>query len=127
MATRLPSLSGIKLKPPCVLNGITPATQNWSRRSRNWILGHGSSYDPKTGELIHNNEKIIVPHKDLVAAINEGIEGKFHPDRENDELTKALKNKEHLGRTRGFGPSVLWKIGFPEDDDTYRSRSRSKK
>ena len=45
--------------------GITPATQNWSRRSRNWILGHGSSYEPKTGELIHNKNNFIVPHKDL--------------------------------------------------------------
>jgi hypothetical protein len=77
--------------------GITPATQNWSRRTRNWVLWHGSSYDPKTGELIHNNEKIIVPHKDIVEGINEVIEGKFHPDKENDELTKALKNKEHPG------------------------------
>jgi hypothetical protein len=24
-------------------------------------------------------------------------EGKFPPDRENDELTKALKNPEHIG------------------------------
>ena len=107
--------------------GITPATDNWSRRSRNWILAHGSSYDPQIGQLVHNNETIIVAHKDLVEAIKEVEEGKFNPDRENDELTKALKNKEHPGRTRGFGPSVPWSTGFPEDGETYRSRSRAKK
>ena len=107
--------------------GIIPATKNWSRRSRNWILGHGSSYNEEIGELVHNNEKIIVAHKDLVEAIEEVRAGKFHPDREKDELSKALKNKEHTGRTRGLGPNFPWKIGFPEDVDTYRSRSRSKK
>jgi DNA-directed RNA polymerase subunit K/omega len=34
----------------------------------------------------------IVPHKKFVEAIQEVQEGKFQPDRENDELTKALKN-----------------------------------
>ena len=28
--------------------GITPATDGWPLRSRNWILAHGSSYDPQT-------------------------------------------------------------------------------
>ena len=77
--------------------GITPATDGWPLRARNWILAHESSYDPQTGQLVHNNETIIVPHKELVEAIKEVEEGKFQPDRENDELTKALKNKEHSG------------------------------
>jgi hypothetical protein len=29
----------------------------------------------------------------------ETYQGTLQPDRENDELTKALKNKEHTGRT----------------------------
>jgi hypothetical protein len=33
----------------------------------------------------------------FVKAIVKVQEGKFHPDRENDELTKALKNPEHTG------------------------------
>jgi hypothetical protein len=93
----------------------------WPLRLRNWILAHGSSYDSKIGELIHNNETIVVSHKDLVEAIKEVQEGKFHPDIENDELTKALNNKEHRGRTQGFGAAVLWRTGFSGDEDTYRS------
>jgi hypothetical protein len=84
-------------------------------------------YDSQTAELVHNNESIIVPHKKFVEAIQEVQEGKFQPDRENDELTKALKNKKHPRRRRGFGPSVPWRIGFSGDDEVYRSRSRSKK
>ena len=72
-------------------------------------------------------KKIIVAHKDLVAAIDEVRAGKFHPDRENDELTKALGNPEKSGRTRGLGPDVPWIIGFPEQRETYRSRERAEK
>ena len=51
----------------------------------------------------------------------------FIPDRENDELTKALGNPEKSGRTRGFGPDVRWKIGLPEDRQYYRRRATAKK
>jgi hypothetical protein len=57
-------------------------------------------------------KSIRVPHKDLVEAIREVQEGKFHPDGENDELTKALKNKEHPGRTRGLGATVPCRISL---------------
>ena len=42
-------------------------------------------------------------------------------------LTKALENKEHPGQTRGLGPNYPWRIGFPEDEASYRSRERGKK
>ena len=48
--------------------------------------------------------------------------GTFRPKRENGELTRTLGNPEHPGRTRGKGAGVPWKKGFPEYDDTYRSR-----
>jgi hypothetical protein len=46
---------------------------------------------------------LVVPeHKqevsrDLVIAIDEAQQGTFQPQRENDELTRALKNPEHPG------------------------------
>jgi hypothetical protein len=52
-------------------------------------------------------------------------EGTFRPNRENDELTYALGNAEHTGRTQGVGV-VPWKYGFSGDLETYRSRCRSK-
>ena len=107
---------------------IITAIDSWPQRARNWVLGHGAEYDMDTGEL-KNNEKreISIPQKAIVEAITEVQKGKFIPDREKDELTKALRNPEKPGRTRGFGPSVPWKIGFPEDHESYRSRARAKK
>jgi hypothetical protein len=43
----------------------------------------------------------VKPLTALVETIAEVREGKFHPDRENNELTKALVNPEHTGQTRG--------------------------
>jgi hypothetical protein len=39
----------------------------------------------------------------IVKEIKEG-KRKFCPDREKDLLTLVLRNDEHKGRTRGFGP-----------------------
>ena len=49
----------------------------------------------------------------------------FQPDRERDELTYALGNLEHPGRTRGKGV-VPWKYGFRDYIEPYRSRQRRK-
>ena len=52
-------------------------------------------------------------------------EGTFLPDRERDELTYALGNPEHPGRTRGKD-MVPWKYGFRDYIESYRSRQRRK-
>jgi len=46
-------------------------------------------------------------------------------NREKDVLTQALGTKEHPGRTRGTGV-VPWKLAFPQESNTYRSRSRGR-
>jgi hypothetical protein len=78
--------------------GIIPETHGWPISSRNWVLGHGGGYDMQTGKLIQKKE-ISEPVTALVTTIAEVRDGKFDPDRENDELTKALANPEHTGRT----------------------------
>ena len=60
----------------------------------------------ETEQLITKKGQIEKPLKTLKKTITDAREGRFKPDRENDELTKALENPEHIGRTRGFGPSV---------------------
>ena len=40
-------------------------------------------------------------------------------------LTQALRTKEHPGRTRGTGV-VPWKLAFPQESNTYRSRSKGR-
>jgi hypothetical protein len=48
-------------------------------------------------------------------------------DRENDELTHALGNPEHIGRTRGKGTGVPWKEGFSQHEDLYGYKSCKRK
>jgi phosphoenolpyruvate carboxylase len=64
--------------------------------------------------------------KKIVKEIKEG-KRQFTPDREKDLLTLVLGNDKHRGRTRGFGPSYPWWLGFAKDQETYRSRARAKK
>jgi hypothetical protein len=45
--------------------------------------------------------------------------GLIRVDRENNELTHALGNAEHTGRTRGKGAGVPWKEGFSHQEDPY--------
>ena len=54
-------------------------------------------------------------------------EGRFQPERENDELTRALGNKEHGGRTRGMEGSVPWKYGFPAERKRFPDRSHERR
>ena len=97
-------------------------------RGINWFLAHGGSYDEETGDLICS-DSLRIPRENWKKIVKEIKEGKrqFTADREKDLLTLALGNDEHGGRTRGFGPSYPWWLGFARDQDTYRSRERAKK
>jgi hypothetical protein len=79
--------------------GIQTEIEQWPKRSRNWTLGHGAVYDERTRKLVQKKKQIAEPLKELINTIAKVQEGKFHPDRENNELTKALKIKEHIGQT----------------------------
>jgi hypothetical protein len=107
--------------------GIDPETLEWAERAKAWFYGHGGKLDPETWKCIFTKDQLATPLKALKAAMKDVQDGKFNPDRENDELTRALGNAEHSGRTRGTSGSVPWKIGFPDCSDAYRSRGRKKK
>ena len=110
-----------------IAKGITPGTAGWFERSKHWFYGHGGSLDPQTGQCIIGNKQIEKPIEHLVNAITEVRAGTFQPERENDELTHALGNPEHPGRTRGKGADVPWRTGFSEWNDSCRSRQRKEK
>ena len=61
----------------------------------------------------------------LLVAIEEARSGVFQPNIENDELTRALGNPEHPGRTRGMG-AIPWYEGFSDWNTDYRTRARKK-
>ncbi|KAK1644144.1 hypothetical protein QYE76_061949 [Lolium multiflorum] len=112
------------------LNGITPepTREGWDIRARNWFLAHGCEYDMKTGNIVESDSRVRVPREKWIEVTTDIKAGKlkFAPDREKDLPTLVLGNPEKGGRTRGFGPSVPWSLGFPADAETYRSRARAK-
>ena len=116
-----------KLEADMRAKGIIPATEEWDRRIRNWLLAHGGEYDLETGQLVLDEKKVVHKTQEkIVNLIALSKEGKFIPDRERDELSEALGTKEKGGNTRGLG-QVPWDQGFPEDRESYRSRARAKR
>ena len=116
-----------KQEAELVEKGVKPVLADAPRRVRNWTLGHGGKYDMVTGDIAFDeNEKHPLPKKAILDAVQEAREGKFVPDRERDELSKALGNEEKTGRTRGYGADTPWCIGFPLDLESYRSRKRAR-
>ena len=115
-----------KLENDLVAKGVVPETANWPNRSWTWFFGVGGTLDPETGKCVWTDEQLAIPVSKLKKYINEALEGTFIPDRENDELTAALGNREHPGRTRGTPGSVPWKVGFTGASG-YKSRERKRK
>ena len=58
--------------------------------------------DPKTGK-VSKKASLKGAEEKVLVAIEEARSGVFQPNRENDELTRALGNPEHPRRTRGKG------------------------
>ena len=82
--------------------------------------------DPVTGKCVWTDEQLNTPIEKLQEYIKKAQQGTFVPDRENDELTEALGNPEHPGRTRGTPGSVPRKAGF-SDAGGYKCQERRKK
>ncbi|KAK1613261.1 hypothetical protein QYE76_036934 [Lolium multiflorum] len=80
-----------------VRKGIQIGTFDWTERSKEWFYGIGGRLDPETGKCIYNKEHLKNPCEALIEAHRDVREGRFYPERENDELTRALANKEHGG------------------------------
>ena len=73
------------------------------------MYAHGAALDPQTRQIVANGkwkEKVEKITKDLEDAIEKVQKGEYQPERENEELTLALGNPEHVGRCQGYGPSV---------------------
>ena len=82
--------------------------------------------EPESGKCVWTKAQLAILVKKLEEAIKAAQEGRFHPDREKDELTEALGDPEHPRQTRGTSGSVPWVHGFP-DSTSYRSRERKNK
>ena len=109
-----------------IAKGVEPETLNWPYRCRTWFFGVGGTLDPITRKCVSTNEQLRIPVRKLQEYIEKAQQGTFVPDRENDELTMALGNPKHPGRTRGTPGSIPWKAGFP-DAGGYKTQEMRKK
>ena len=65
---------------------------------QNLVLCAWGALDPKTG-MVSKKASLKGAEQKIIDAIEEARRRVFTPNRENDELTCALENPEHPGRT----------------------------
>ena len=92
--------------------GIKPTIWDWPDRSKWWLFANDVTLNQLDGTLVVS-EHMQGVSRDLVTTIDKAQQGTFQPQRENDELTRALKNPEHPGRARGIGV-VPWRMAKDE-------------
>ena len=68
---------------------------------RNWILGR--STEASDNSLKFDNPATEEAVSKILKYIEDKEKGSFKPSRERDELSLALGNPEHIGRTRRLG------------------------
>jgi hypothetical protein len=84
----------------------------------------------KEGRAIYNQkhkDHPLLPIDDIRNAVHDVASGRFIPDRENDKLTRALKNDEHIGRARGTPGSKPWNVAFPIEMKRYPDKSHHRR
>ena len=121
-----------KMEKDLLDQGIVPEPirEGWIERSRNWFYGHGGTLNASTGDCIYNQrhkDQPLLPIDDIRKAVKDVEEGRFRPERENDELARALGNPEHEGRTRGTSGSKPWAQGFPVERKLWPDRSHMRR
>jgi hypothetical protein len=108
-----------RLEQEIVDKGMEPESIDWPERAKYWFFGHGGTLDPETGKVVFG-QKLQRAAERFAYARSTAQSGQWQPKRDKDELTFALENPEHGGRTRGYG-DLSWEHAFPLDRDTYRS------
>ena len=103
--------------------GIKPATWDWLDRSKWWLFANSVTLNQLDRTLVVP-EHMQEVSRDLVTAIDEAQQGRFQPQRENDELTWALKNPEHPRRACGISV-IPWKVAWA-GDSSYKTHRKSK-
>ena len=73
-------------------------TSDWDPRSVRFLLGRGVTFNPD-GSLNYRDVATEELAQRVKAVHEEVANGTFKPNRENDQLTWALGNKEHPGCT----------------------------
>jgi hypothetical protein len=105
-----------------IQSSATPATTNWTERSKRFLLGHG---DVLTGEdgLEFKTDKMKQVAEMIDKAHAESEEYTFEPSRDMYELNYVLQFKEHPGRIRGYA-NRSWKHVLNSTIDSYGKKRK---
>jgi hypothetical protein len=95
------------------------------KRTVNWLLARSEL--TQDGKLVHKKKRVVTVQEKVVELTAKKRMGLFKSDRENNILSGALDNAEHIGRIRDVSSQMLWKIGFPNDAWSYKKRHRYKR
>jgi hypothetical protein len=102
--------------------GATPATANWTERSKRFILGHGVVLTSKGG-LEFKTDKVKKVTEMIEKTHAESEEGTFVPSRDMGEPNYVLQSKEHPGCTRDYG-NIPWKHALKSTVDSYGKKKK---
>jgi hypothetical protein len=89
---------------------------------RNWIRGQPHIDDK--GQLVTSNSDITIAIQNAKDLVTKAKTGKFKPQRQKDQLSRALETEEHRGCTRAISSIASWKEGFVEDIHMYKKCGR---
>jgi hypothetical protein len=103
----------------------TNSVDDIEERTVNGLLARSewTQYD----KLVHKKKGVAAVQGKAVELTAKKRLGLFNPDRENDVLSGALDNAEHIGCIHGVASQMMWKIGFPNDAWSYKKRDRYKR
>jgi hypothetical protein len=93
-------------------------------RLKQWI--YTRSVDSSDSSLKFDKPKTREVVSKILKLAEDKETGAFNPSRERDELTVALGNPEHTGRTRGLGKRMSWKHGFIEERHMNKKHGRDR-
>jgi hypothetical protein len=100
--------------------GIPDPLEGCTLRMKNFIRGRSHMDD--SGQLMTSSSKVTEVIKKAKTLIDKEKTSEFTPQCEKDQLSVALKSKEHRGRTRAISLIASWKEGFVEDRHMYKKR-----
>jgi hypothetical protein len=94
-------------------------------RTVNWLLAWSEL--TQDGKLLHKKKGVVTVQEKAVELNAKKRLGLFKSNSENNVLSGALGNIEHIGRIRGVASQMPWKISFPNDAWNYKKRDRYKR
>jgi hypothetical protein len=98
--------------------GIPDPLEGCTVRTRNWIRGHSHTDDG--GRLITSSSEVTRVVEKAKTLVAKEKTDKFKSQRERDQLSASLENKEHHGRTRVVSSIASWKEGFADESHLYK-------